>query len=63
MGNKVEFICNLWGGRHQARSLYNQDGLCPTLMAAMSHGNTVPHIMVKDKNETTKVNHIQEGGS
>ena len=62
MSDKIEFICNLWGGRTQGRSLYDQNGIAPTLLSGMSHGNTVPHIMVKE-NERTDSSRLQKGGS
>jgi hypothetical protein len=42
---KVECIGNAAGKTTQGRSVYSPFGLCPTLTAGMTHGNTVPYIV------------------
>ena len=44
--------------------IYDTDGISPSLCAGMSHGNTMPFIIVKDKTEdehTTNASHMVEG--
>lgn len=51
MAKEIKKLGN-WGGFSQSRTVYSGKGLCPTLIAGMSHGNTVPYIVVKAKDET-----------
>ena len=35
----------------QGRSTYLIDGVCPSLCAGMTHGNTMPYIIVENNDE------------
>lgn len=47
--DKIYSIGNISGGKTQSRTVYLTDGICPTLTAGMTYGNTVPYIIVEDK--------------
>ena len=42
---KIKRIGNVGGGNTQSRSVYDPDGLSPTL-CGNAHGNTIPYIVV-----------------
>jgi hypothetical protein len=42
---KIKCIGNAGGVQTQGRSVYLTSGLCPTLAAGMTHGNTMPFII------------------
>lgn len=46
--SKVMKIGNLSEKNTQSRSVYNPNGVSPTLCAGMDHGNTMPHITIKE---------------
>ena len=46
---------NIANKNTQGRSVYHIGGICPTLTAGMTHGNTVPFIVIKEEhNEDRK---------
>lgn len=46
--NNIIFLGRI-NGNSQSRSIYDSNGLCPTLTAGMSQGNTVPYIIENKK--------------
>ncbi len=44
---EVKQIGNLSDKKTQSRTVYQSDGLSPTLCSGMDHGNTMPHILDK----------------
>ena len=38
-------------GFQSARAVYSKYGICPTLIAGLSHGNTIPYIIIEVKND------------
>jgi len=44
---EVKKIGNLTNAKTQSRTVYDTDGVSPTLCSGMDHGNTMPHIFEK----------------
>jgi hypothetical protein len=51
---KVQHVGNTTEKKTQCRSVYLTKGISPTLLAGMSHGNTVPYIIIEDNEKQTK---------
>lgn len=41
----IKTLGNVAGGKTQSRTVYSSDGISPTLMAGMDHGNTIPYVI------------------
>lgn len=51
MEKDIEKIGNLGGAFTQSRAVYHPEGLSPTLIAGMDHGNTMPYVIEVLKKE------------
>jgi DNA (cytosine-5)-methyltransferase 1 len=47
---EILYVGNVGGIKTQGRSVYLTEGICPTLTAGMSHGNTMPYIIEEVEN-------------
>ena len=45
--DEIKKVGNVSGGITQSRTVYLDDGISPTLTAGMTHGNTIPYIVVE----------------
>lgn len=48
---KIHKVGNIvGGGKAQGGNTYLPNGICPTLVSGMSHGNVMPFVVVEDGN-------------
>lgn len=59
----IKYVGNIGGIITQGRSVYLSDGISPTLLAGMSHGNTMPYIIEEEiMNEDAKIKCVGNTG-
>lgn len=56
--DEVKRIGNLSEAKSQSRTVYDADGISPTLCSGMDHGNTMPHVL---ENIPCKLDKMPEG--
>ena len=55
---QIEFLGNVGEERTQGRKVFDSNGVCPTLLSGMTHGNTIPYIT-----EVQKLGHLDENSN
>ena len=59
--DKIDKLGNIGNGKSQSRTVYGIRGVSPTLTSGMTHGNTIPYIVME--NEMKVLGHMEEGSN